>query len=335
MSIEAYQGGASVAQTVETFGRLAEQITATEFVPTSMRGKPAAVLACMMYGAELGLGPMQSLNSIQSIQGSVGLKPEGMRAMVTQRGHRIWPEDYSAESVTLCGWRNGDPSDLVVKVTWTMADARRAGLQGANWQKYPRAMLLARATSELCRLHFADVIGGLSYTPDEIADFDPPPSSHSAPVPNGYAHHIDADTETGDPFPDTPALSAAPSPVAPPVTRRRAPPVVDTGEKVDTKEAQRLHIKASSKTDPGKPLDETTLRVLIFGQTKGRTDSAAEVTFQEAGVIETRIAAARRGNLPTTFADRADEWVAWCAKNEAPAAAEAIEEPDLFAEVAQ
>lgn len=187
---------------VETFARLADQIAATEFVPQSMRNKPAAVLACMMYGAELGLGPMQSLNSIQSIQGSVGLKPEGMRAMVTQLGHRIWPEDYSTDKVTLCGWRKGDPADAVVKVTWTTADARQAGLEGgANWKKYPRAMLLARATSELCRLHFADVIGGLSYTPDEIESFDPPFVGRPTLV-------------SDDPFPESGSTSAPPPPVA-------------------------------------------------------------------------------------------------------------------------
>lgn len=198
----------SIGQVIAQFGHLADQIARTEFVPASFRGKPEAVLAAMLYGRELGLGPMQSLNLIQSIQGSVGLKPEGMRALVRTKGHRIWPVETTDERVTLCGWRQGDPPDAVVTVTWTLADADRAGLRkGANWAHYPRAMLTARATSELCRLHFADVIGGLSYTPEEIAEFDtPPPSAQPSPAPTPSA-----------------GVAATPASSTPATTRRAAP----------------------------------------------------------------------------------------------------------------
>jgi hypothetical protein len=215
MSMELALANGNIGQTVETFGRLADQIANTDFVPKNMRGKPAAVLACMMYGAELGLGPLQSLHSIQSVEGAVGMKPEGMRGHVAANGHRIWPSEYTHERVTMCGWRKGDPADAVVSVTWTMADANKAGLGGKDvWKKYPRAMLLARATSELCRLHFADVIGGLSYTPEEMEDFgDTPPIAWSAPIV--------ADRETGEILrpPEPVAIAAAPA-----TSRRRPPP---------------------------------------------------------------------------------------------------------------
>jgi hypothetical protein len=170
-----------LATSVATFGHLAAEIARTEFVPKAFRGRPEAVLASMLYGRELGLGPMQSLNMIQSVDGSVGLKPEGMRAVVRQHGHRIWTDEYTDQRVTVCGWRREDPEDVIERVTWTMEDARRAGLANKQvWKNYPRAMMLARATSELCRLHFADVIGGLSYSAEEMEDFPSIPGADRA-----------------------------------------------------------------------------------------------------------------------------------------------------------
>jgi preprotein translocase subunit SecD len=54
-----------------------------------------------------------------------------------------------------------------------MEDAKMAGLANKNnWKTYPRAMLLARATSELCRIVFPDIIAGLSYTPEEVSSIE-------------------------------------------------------------------------------------------------------------------------------------------------------------------
>jgi hypothetical protein len=55
------------------------------------------------------------------------------------------------------------------QVTWTMQDAKAAGLDGkSNWKKYPRAMLKARAISEVAREGAEDVLMGLAYTADEM-----------------------------------------------------------------------------------------------------------------------------------------------------------------------
>jgi len=50
-------------------------------------------------------------------------------------------------------------------VTWHIDDAKRAGLLGKDvWKQYPRRMLQARATSELCDLKFPDCSLGLATT---------------------------------------------------------------------------------------------------------------------------------------------------------------------------
>lgn len=152
----------------EMMWKLSQRVSNTPFVPSALRGKNEAVLACILYGSELGLGPMQSLNSIHVIEGRTAMSPELMRAMVARHGHRIDVIENSATACEVKGTRADTGSTATVR--WTMEDAKLAGLAGKNnWKTYPRAMLLARATSELCRIVFPDVIAGLSYTPEEVA----------------------------------------------------------------------------------------------------------------------------------------------------------------------
>lgn len=158
----------SVPATWDASWKLAQRIAATPFVPGALRGRPEAVLACVLYGAELGLGPMQSLSSIHVIDGRPAAAPELMRALIARHGHRLDVTESSDERCALHGQRADTGAEATV--TWTMADAQRAGLAGKGaWKTYPRAMLLARATSELARMLFADVVAGLSYTPEEVA----------------------------------------------------------------------------------------------------------------------------------------------------------------------
>lgn len=155
----------------ETLWKLSQRVHQTPFVPKGLQGKPESVLACVLYGSELGLGPMQSLNSIHVIEGRTAMSPELMRAMVAKHGHRIDVVENSNTACELKGIRSDTGSTATVR--WTIDDAKNANLAGKdNWKKYPRAMLMARATSELCRIVFPDVVAGLSYTPEEVASIE-------------------------------------------------------------------------------------------------------------------------------------------------------------------
>lgn len=162
---------------------LATAIAKTEFVPKELRNRPEAVMACVLAGHEIGIGPMQALAKIHIIEGKPGLAAELMRALVLAAGHDLWFEEKSATKVVACGQRQG--SDRVTKVTWTMDDAQRAGLAGKqNYRKIPRQMLTARATAELARDVFPDVIGGM-YAVEELQDgltFEAPDVVEPEPV---------------------------------------------------------------------------------------------------------------------------------------------------------
>jgi hypothetical protein len=186
--------GGAVAISGAAAWELAQKIARTEFVPQALRGKPESVLAAILFGRELGIGPMQSLQAIHVIDGRPGASPELMRALVARAGHRIDVVESDREHVTLAGERYD--TGATASVTWSIADAEQAGLlqlrdgrpfaRSSNgrplpWETYTRAMLLARATAELCRALFADVISGLSYTVEELQSISAPVEA-AAPV---------------------------------------------------------------------------------------------------------------------------------------------------------
>ena len=183
----------------DTF-RLAKRIAETDFAPKALRGNPNAVLACILTGQELGIGGMKALQSIHIIEGRPTLSAELMRALVYAAGHTLDVTESTNQRVVLYGRRRGGSQ---ARVVWTTADAQQAKLTGnPSWSKYPRAMLLARATSELCRMLFPDVIGGM-YTPEEAMSIEGKnyelAAEHGETLVNPVARHEIVDADGVDP----------------------------------------------------------------------------------------------------------------------------------------
>jgi hypothetical protein len=190
----------SWADMLPAVGELAGKISATSFVPKAMRGKAPEIAACILSGREIGIGPMESLQKIHVIDGRPALSAELMRSLVFKAGHEIRFPSLTDSKVTAEGRRAG--SDSWTAVTWTIQDAQRIGVTGkSTWKQYPRQMLSARATAELCRLLFADAVGGISYLPEEIED--------EQPVRTPTARRQPAKAEIQRPEPD---LVAEPAP---------------------------------------------------------------------------------------------------------------------------
>jgi hypothetical protein len=162
------------AEEFRAMNDIAKTIADTEFVPISLRKRPDAILACILAGREMGVGPMQALRGIHIIQGRPAPSAELMRALVLSNGHSIATTEYTDDHVTVVGRRRGQQDSMTV--TFGVADAKRAqlsGKEGGNYNKYPRSMFLARATSELCRAIFPDVLAGFGYTPEETQEMEP------------------------------------------------------------------------------------------------------------------------------------------------------------------
>lgn len=148
---------------------VAQSLSKTAFVSTTMKGRPEEITGAILTGAEIGLQPMSALRSIDIIQGTPAMRAHALRGLVQSRGHDIWVEAATDTRAVVCGQRKG--SDKVQKSVWTIERAQKLGLTSKdNWRKQPQAMLVARATSEICRLVASDVILGLPYSAEELAD---------------------------------------------------------------------------------------------------------------------------------------------------------------------
>lgn len=155
----------------EQYLMLAERISRTAMVPRDLRGKPDEVLAVVMYGAELGIGPMQALQQINFIAGKPSASAELLRALVLEAGHQFIVTATREAAVARCKRKDWDEWQ---ETSFTMDDALLAHLLSktdSGWSKYPDQMLAARVTSKACRMWFADVISGMSYTPEEVTAF--------------------------------------------------------------------------------------------------------------------------------------------------------------------
>jgi len=156
--------------------RTLEKIMGTDFVPKGLKNRPEAILAAVLTGREVGLGPMASLRGIDIIEGNPSLAGQSLCALIWSAGHRLHDLEATNEKATVKGERIENGEVVATQtVTFTMADAERAGLAGKfNWKSYPRTMLRWRAVTEIARFLFADIDMGtkVTYSPDELGSED-------------------------------------------------------------------------------------------------------------------------------------------------------------------
>lgn len=149
--------------------QIATSLAKTSFVPKTMQGRPDEITGAILAGRELGLSPMASLRSIDIIDGTPAIRAVTLRALVQAQGHEVWVEESTALKAVVHARRKGE--EHVQTSVWTMERAKQAGLASKkNWQSHPAAMLVARATAEVCRLIAADVLLGMPYSSEEVRD---------------------------------------------------------------------------------------------------------------------------------------------------------------------
>ena len=251
---------------VREVAKLSDHVANTDFVPRELRGNAPAIAAAVLYGRELGMPPMTSLQGVAMVKGRPSLYAETMRALILQAGHELHIEEATESRCVIQGRRKG--SERWTTATWTMEDARRAGIAGAgsNYGKYPRQMLLARASVELARMIFADVIHGMRGVEEMMDELDAVQGPAPAVAPPAKTTRVQRQTrKQAEPKPkpaesDIPAKDS-PADVTPEWTGTiRAEPVTsDEGPKQDTPARKRAELpnrKPASTPDRGSDDDQ-------------------------------------------------------------------------------
>lgn len=161
------------AQAADAAYQMSRKLSNTSFVPAKYRGKPEEMAAAMLAGAELGIDPMASLRAFHDIQGTPTPSATTLRAVVQGHGHEIRIEQSTDEVAVVSGRRKG--AEDWQTSTWTYARADRAGFpkKNPNWNTQRAAMLVARASSEVCRWIGSDAIMGMPYSAEELQDMGP------------------------------------------------------------------------------------------------------------------------------------------------------------------
>jgi len=153
---------------------LAEALCQTPFAG-AYANNPGGATAAILKGSEVGLTPVTSLGAFDLISGKPAPQALTLRALVQSRGHRVWIESSTDSECVAKAVRRGESEVHVSK--WTIKRAQSLGLTNkSNWKTQPAAMLMARATSEVCRLVAADVILGIGYSAEELSDNEPAPT---------------------------------------------------------------------------------------------------------------------------------------------------------------
>lgn len=147
---------------------IAKMITKTAFVPKAYINKPEEATIAMIFGMEVGLPPIASLQNIAVVNGQPSIWGDAQLALVRSSGLL---KEYKQEYIGTEGTDNfkcivtvsrSDTGDSI-KSEFSVADAKKAGLWGkiGTWSTHPKRMLMYKARAFALRDLFSDILKGL------------------------------------------------------------------------------------------------------------------------------------------------------------------------------
>lgn len=156
--------------------KFAELVVKSKLAPKGME-QPEQVFIAIQAGMELGFSPMRALSAVAVVNGRPSLMGEAALAKIRESKVCSY-----GPIVTHCGdgeslrgsvkFARHDMGAEIIEVTFSVADAKRAGLwsKAGPWTQYPMDMLEWRAVARACKRYFSDVLMGLTIA-EEAQDY--------------------------------------------------------------------------------------------------------------------------------------------------------------------
>ena len=177
-----------VLNNLEDMTTVAQIILQSKIAPDSFKTKEQ-IFVGLQTGAEIGLKPMQALNSIVVIHGKPTLWGDAALALVKRSGllrsfsEKVTGEGDDMNAVVKSVRVDGEGSrslECTVESTFSVADAKTAGLwkKKGPWTTHPKRMLKYKARAFNLRDNFPDVLFGM-HLAEEMMGEEPLPAPES------------------------------------------------------------------------------------------------------------------------------------------------------------
>jgi hypothetical protein len=144
----------------------------------------AKAVMIILAGQEVGIPPLAALRGMFVAKGKAEFHAGLLAAMIKASGkYNYTVREHTEQRCVLDWFENGKP---VGYSQFAIDDAKRAGLikLDSNWQKFPKAMVFARALTSGQRVYAPDVAIGAAYAPGEIAEveIEDIPAAQTVPI---------------------------------------------------------------------------------------------------------------------------------------------------------
>jgi hypothetical protein len=151
-------------RTFEQALTLSDYMANSEMVPKQYRGRPGDCFIAIQWGLEIGLKPLQAMQSIAAINGKPNLYGDAGKALLLAHGCTIDEDD--AEVVKANGkarCKISRPGRPPVQRTFSLEDAKTAGLWNKEgpWRTYPYRQMAWRAFWFAARDAASDLLRGM------------------------------------------------------------------------------------------------------------------------------------------------------------------------------